>query len=321
MAKVGEGARVVRFLETRLEVVERLGEAGDRRTRRTRRARGEDLVRERDETDAVARESGDRCERERGRDGIVELAAAAEARRHQPAAVEQQHHVLAALDFVLRDHELPAPRGGLPIDRAKRVAVAPFAQRLELGSGAAQLHPAQSRLDDAVAHVEPAVSLHGREVGIDADRLRVRRCGAGDAAVQAGFRTRSRGSAARRRRARSASPRERTSRGSAAELRRCIRRCRNAASAPAFRRCRRARCVSIGFRPCTKARRERQARSGPAAGARCARPSRRPEHGVGERRDGQCGAQRARPAIRRVQRPASKREATRSPRASRESAA
>ena len=125
----------------------------------------------RDETDAVASQSRDRRQRKRGRDGVIELAARSDSRRHQPAAVEQQQQVLASLDLVLRHHELPASRGGLPIDRAERVAVAPLAQRLELRSGTAQLHAAQSRFDQTVAHMEPAVPFDGREVGIDADRF------------------------------------------------------------------------------------------------------------------------------------------------------
>ena len=145
-----------------------------------------------------------RRQRERGGHGVVELAAGVDPRRHQASAVEQQHHVLAALDLVLRDHQLAAPRGGLPIDRAEGVAVAPFAQRLELGSGAAQLHAAQSRFDDAVAEVELAVALDRGEVGIDADRFGRGEFAGGGGRDRARSRTRRRACEVRRRRARPA---------------------------------------------------------------------------------------------------------------------
>ena len=127
--------------------------------------------RERDQADAVAREPRDRCQRERGGHRVVELARRAEPRRHQAPAIEQQHHALAALDLVLRHHQLAAPRGRLPIDRTKRVAVVPLAQRFELGARAAQFHAAQTRLDRAVAQVQLAVALDRGEIGIDADRI------------------------------------------------------------------------------------------------------------------------------------------------------
>ena len=71
-------------------------------------------------------------EQQRGVDGAVELGEPADARRHQAAGVDGEHHRLAALRLEAARDRPAAPRGGLPVDVAVVVARLVVAQRLEL---------------------------------------------------------------------------------------------------------------------------------------------------------------------------------------------
>ena len=73
---------------------------------------------------------------------MVELGHRARPGRHQPAAVEQDHDLLAALRLQLHRHRLVAPCGGLPVDPAGVVARYVVAQAGEGGRRARRPGPA-----------------------------------------------------------------------------------------------------------------------------------------------------------------------------------
>lgn len=115
--------------------------------------------------DTVGREPRDRRDRERGRDGVVELAAVAQPRRHEPAGVDRDDDLLRALDVVRRDHRLAAPRRRLPIDRAKAVVGTVLAQARELAALAAAPQPAQTGFQQLRARDQVAAAVERGEVG------------------------------------------------------------------------------------------------------------------------------------------------------------
>ena len=101
-------------------IVQQVGRCGaiDERVERGALA-ATNLAGEGDHADAVAGQTGDACKRKRCGHRIVELALPSLERGviSRPQS-SNEHHVLAALDLVLRDHQISAPRRRLPIDRS-----------------------------------------------------------------------------------------------------------------------------------------------------------------------------------------------------------
>ena len=129
-----------------------------------------------DRAAAVAELVGDEPDRGRGVDRDVQpRGAAAQRRRHEPAAVEHADDVAVLLDAVLVAHRPPHPHGRRPVDLADVVVREVVADRLELGAEAERTARALARLAEAArAHGERKPAGR-RQVGVDEQLLRLAR--------------------------------------------------------------------------------------------------------------------------------------------------
>ena len=126
-----------------------------------------DLVSEGQQPHPVALLLGQPAEEQGRIDGMVELGEHARRRRHQPAAVEQEHHLLAALGLQLDRHRLVAAGGRFPVDAPEVVAGQVVAQAREGGGGARRPSPPLAGPERHAAAQCELVAADGQDVGID----------------------------------------------------------------------------------------------------------------------------------------------------------
>src|SRR5438105_12294458 len=87
---------------------------------------------------------------------------------HAPAAVDDQEHALIFLFLVLARDQTAGARGGLPVDRPRRIALAVFAQLVELRAFAAPAHLQHADLREAIVGGKQRIAGKRAKVRVDA---------------------------------------------------------------------------------------------------------------------------------------------------------
>src|SRR5579862_3919695 len=93
------------------------------------------------------------------------------ARSHQPSAVENDPDRLAAFGLVLAGDQVSSPRGCRPADVAQVIALAVFAQALEVPPQSALARLPQLEVDLPAARQKDLLLFGGPQGRVDANRL------------------------------------------------------------------------------------------------------------------------------------------------------
>ncbi|MNZ98942.1 hypothetical protein D3C78_1182490 [compost metagenome] len=99
---------------------------------------------------------------------MVEVREVAVLAAHAPSTVDQEEYLLVAFVLVFAGDRRALARGGFPVDLAQGVAVAEFAQLVELQAEPAALSGAHADPVQPVIHGHQLGAVDAREVGIDA---------------------------------------------------------------------------------------------------------------------------------------------------------
>lgn len=116
----------------------------------------------------VALAQGHVGQQQAGVEGMVEVRQVAVLAAHAAAAVEQEEDLLVAFVLVFAGDRRAFASGGLPVDLAQGVAVAEFAQLVELQAEAAALAAAYADLVEPVVDRHQFGAVEAGEVRVDA---------------------------------------------------------------------------------------------------------------------------------------------------------